>query len=620
MNRTNLFKAVCLGVAIFLSAPQANLGAQSRSVTPSTAKPNIIFILADDQGWNGTSVQMHPDMPNSKSDFYRTPNLEELARRGLRFSHAYSPGPMCSPTRASLQTGKSPAQLRMTNVGRGGRSATPSQRLILPPYSSSLSTDEITIGETLQSSGYATAWFGKWHLGGDGPGSHGYDESDGPTGNSDGNTRDPQNPKDIFGITKRGIAFMEKNVKAGKPFYLQLWHYAVHGPVQSRDKTELAYAGRPPGQTHQATAFAGMTEDLDTGVGMIMDKVEELSISDNTYIIYMSDHGASRNLSSNAPLNRGKGTLWEGGMRVPLIISGPGVKAGVFCNVPTVGWDMFPTFCELAGVDKPLPKGLEGVSLKTLFATGQGNVDRAGGQIAFHFPHYSQGSPHSTITIEGFKLIKLYDTNELQLFDLNNDIGEQHDLATKYPDKTAMLHQHLNDYLKSVNAGMPSANPNFDPNAIAQPSGRPGGRGGRGGAGSRGGRRQAQIAERQKELTALEEALNQDDMEKIGQLLAGMKKALETPSRRPGGSRPGNADGVSPREQRQKDLEQLEDAHKNGDAKKLAKLIGEIKQRMLNTPTRPPGRGSGQAGQRGSGRRGSAQRGRPESGDDADRD
>jgi arylsulfatase A-like enzyme len=351
----------------------------------------------------------------------------------------------------------------------------------------------------LKDAGYATAWFGKWHLGGDGPAAHGYDESDGPTGNADGNTRDPQNPKDIFGITERGIAFMEKNVKAGKPFYLQLWHYAVHGSVQSRNETEQAYAARPAGQTHHSTSFAGMTEDLDTGVGMILDKVKELSISGNTYIVYMSDHGASRGLSSNAPLNRGKGTLWEGGMRVPLIVSGPGIKHGEYCNVPTVGWDLFPTFCELAGVEKPLPKGLEGVSLIPLFETGQGSIDRAEKQIAFHFPHYAQAAPHSTITLDGFKLIKFYDLQELHLFDLKNDIGEQHNLAAKNPAKTAMLHRRLNDYLKTVNAAMPSLNPDFDPSAVAQARERSGRRGPGGGRGGR--RRCRQKVNRQRLIT-----------------------------------------------------------------------------------------------------------------------
>lgn len=546
-------------------------------------QPNFIFILSDDQGWNGLSVQMHPELPDSKSDFYRTPNLEKLAADGMRFSHAYAPGPMCSPTRGSIQTGKSPAQTGLTNVGGGRQQAAPWQRLISPPYTSSLSTDEVTIGETLKTAGYATAWFGKWHLGGEGPGAHGYDESDGPTGNNDGNTRDPQNPKDIFGVTKRGLSFMEKNVEAGKPFYLQLWHYAVHGPTQTKPETEQAYAARRPGQRHQSNAFAGMTENLDTGVGMILDKVKELSIEDNTYIIYMSDHGASQGVSTNAPLNRGKGSLWEGGMRVPFMIRGPGVSKGLFCSTPIVGWDLFPTFCDLAGV-KQLPKGLEGVSLKPLFQTGRGTIRRPGNFIAFHYPHYREDSPVSTITMNGYKLIKFYESNTLRLFNLNQDIGEQHDLATRYPDKAADLHRRLNTYLASINAKMPSVNPNFDPNAVASTQRRGGPRGG-----GRRGPRQAQIEARQKELALLQEAVTGKDRGKIGQVISTMKQSLENapPSRRPGVS-----------EARQQELKQLEAAYQQADYTKLSDLIAQIKERLANGPPRGAG-----GPQRGGGRR-----------------
>jgi arylsulfatase A-like enzyme len=573
-----------LATAILLLTSSLAVNAQS-----TTEKPNIIFILADDQGWNGTSVQMHPDMPDSKSDYYQTPNIERLARAGLIFSNAYSPGPMCSPTRASLQTGKSPAQLRMTNVG-GSRRAAPSQRLLLPRHSSALSTDEITIGETLKRAGYSTAWFGKWHLGGDrGPRAHGYDEHDGPTGNADGNSEDADNPKDIFGITNRGIAFMEKNAKTGKPFYLQLWHYAVHGPIQSREATESASAARPSGKTHRSPSFAAMTEDLDTGVGMILDKIEELSIADNTYVIYMSDHGAGARLSSNSPLRQGKGTLWEGGLRVPLIIRGPGVKPGAYCHVPTVGWDLFPTFTALAGVQGQMPQGLEGGSLRPLFASGQGRIERSRDGIAFHFPHYGQGgpnnSPHSIILLDGFKLLKFYETNQLHLFNLKEDIGEQRDLSSELSEKTAMMHERLNKYLKNVNAGIPIENKEFDPNAIAT-TGRRGGRGGRGGPAQR-------TAERKKELEAFEDALKQGDSKKLGELIADMRQRFENSPSRPRGRQPSRTGGTSYREQRGKDLEQLEEAYKKEDMAKLQQLITDLKKRLENAPTRSrPGRSS----------------------------
>lgn len=465
MSKITMTKADRLTTQLLAAAALLLLSSLGVNAQVAGDKPNIIFILADDQGWNGTSVQMHPDLPHSKSDYYRTPNIMKLAESGMRFSNAYSPGPMCSPTRASLQTGKSPAQLRMTNVGRS-RSATPSQRLQLPPHTNSLSTNEITLGEMLGDAGYSTAWFGKWHLGGNrGPGAHGYDAHDGPTGNQDGNSDNPDNPKDIFGITKRGIAFMEQSVEAGKPFYLQLWHYAVHSPVQSLEETESAYRTRTTGRVHQNSSYAAMTEDLDTSVGMILDKLKELSIVDNTYVVYMSDHGAGGR-SSNSPLRQGKGTLWEGGLRVPLIISGPGVKRGAYCQVPTAGWDLFPTFCELAEVQQSLPKGVEGASLTPLFASGQGELRREYQGIGFHFPHYrNNGVPYSTFLIENYKLVKFYETGQLLLYDLENDIGEQKDLSQQLPEKTAKMHRLLNRYLESIDAGLPIANPDFDPNA-----------------------------------------------------------------------------------------------------------------------------------------------------------
>ena len=586
MDDLNRFSATLLSAVIALSATPLELNAQTRASKDAVVKPNIIFILADDQSWNGTSVKMHPDVANSRSDFYRTPNLELLAAGGMRFSQAYSPGPMCSPTRASLQTGKSPAQLRMTNVGgrRGGRPTSSSQRLILPPYSSTLSTEEVTIGEVLKRNGYATAWFGKWHLGGDGPGAHGYDESDGPTGNADGKTEDPQNPKDIFGITRRGISFMQRSVDARQPFYLQLWHYAVHSPVQAKPETEKAYAEKTKGQVHQSTSYAGMTEDLDTGVGMVMQKVKELGISDHTYVIYMSDHGASRSMSPNTPLNRGKGTLWEGGLRVPLIVSGPEVKPGVFCNVPTVGWDMFPTFCDLAGIEG-LPEGVEGISLRPMFETGGGDIDASKRQIAFHFPHYGQGEPQSTISNGKFKLIKLYDSGELRLYDLQRDIGEQNDLSEVYPEQVQQMHQSLLGYLKRVNAAIPSANPDFDPK-LAEQSRRSGD-----GQGRRKGRRgpsQAEIAERQQAMVELEQTVERREFEAIGRLIANMKNAVD--NARPRRARPGSEGKASPPRKRQHDIRKFAEAHRNRDYTRLGALIAAAKKRLERDAARAASR------------------------------
>ena len=576
-------KLFCFVAAFVLIVLQAANTGVAKDVAKGK-QPNIVFILADDQGWNGTSVQMHPTVRGSKSDFYRTPHLERLAAQGLRFSQAYAPAPMCAPSRASFQTGKSPAQLRMTNVGRGS-SPEPWERLELEDHSSRLSQDEITIGEQLQTAGYATAWFGKWHLGSRaGPEAHGYDESDGATGNSEGVTEDPENPKDVFGITKRGIEFMEQNVKAEKPFYLQLWHYAVHDPIETKPESASAAASRRAGRTHFLPTVAGMTADLDTGLGMILDKVSELGISDNTYIVYMSDHGAGLNVSSNLPLALGKGCLTEGALRVPLIISGPGVATNAFCSVPAVGWDLYPTFCRLAGVEKELPKGIEGIDLKPLFKTGAWPDQKPRrDEIAFHFPHYGQGatrSPHSTIIVDGLKLYRHYEWDLLQLYDLNRDVGERNDLAKQMPEKVEMLTNRLDEYLAKVDAGMPSPNADFDSNATVQrtPPGTSGST-----------KREERIAERKKELETLESSIAAGDFEKIGSLLDAMAEALDSDS-----SDSGRRSKF--KESREKDLAELRAALAEKDVKQLQEVLANIKERSPSAKRSSAKRGAGKRG------------------------
>ncbi len=477
MDSTYTRRAALKGAAAGLWA--LTVGAAAHGETRRGGKPNIVFILSDDQGWNGLSVRMHPDRPDSRSDYYRTPNLQRLAARGLRFTDAYAPAPMCTPSRASFLTGKTPARLRMTTPGRS-RKAREWEKLIQGPSSPAMPAGETTIGEILSRSGYATAYFGKWHLGTAGPEKHGFDVSDGATGNEDGNTADPANPKDIFGITKRGSDFMEKSVKAGRPFYVQLWHYAVHDTLQSLQKTASAVAERAEGKVHSDPGFAAATEDLDTGVGMILKKIEDLGIANNTYVVYMSDNGAGARFSPNTPLAKGKGSLWEGGIRVPLIIAGPGVEAGMFRRQRVAGWDLFPTFCDMAGVREKLPADLDGGSLKPLLASNKGVVKRPRDETVFHFPHYGHGkkgaTPHSAIFMGDYKLVKLYETDEVRLFNLSKDIGEADDLAKRLPDRADTMRRRLESYLQHVDAATCKPNPDYDPDAPVRRMPPPGGR------------------------------------------------------------------------------------------------------------------------------------------------
>ena len=431
-----------------------------------TPRPNIVFMLADDQGWNGLSVQMAPDVPGSRGDIFQTPNLERLAAQGMRFSNAYAPAPVCSPTRISIQTGKSPAQLHWT------KAAPPEEghKLLEPRLIKSISDSETTLGELLRRAGYATAHYGKWHIGGGGPGKHGYDEHDGDTGNEEAFQFTDPNPVDIFGMAERAEDFMEKNARAGKPFFIQLSWNALHAPGNALHATMAKYEKLANGGTDKGkrAATAAITEDLDTGVGRVMAAIDRLGLATSTYVIYMSDNGAGGGGKRNA-LSGGKGSVWEGGIRVPLIIRGPGTAAESWCHVPVVGYDLLPTCCEWAGVPAAsIPKGIEGGSIAGLLAhdpaqEGGGRVRRPRDELVFHFPHYqSDDGPHSAIRLGDLKLLRFYEDDRVALFDLSKDIGERDDLAQRMPAEAKRLRERLERYLASVDAQMPRPNPEYD--------------------------------------------------------------------------------------------------------------------------------------------------------------
>jgi len=439
---------------------------------PPSRQPNFVFILSDDQDWTGLSVTMHDQVPNSRSDFYRTPNLERLAAQGMRFSTAYAPSPVCSPTRYSLLTGKSPARLHWTKAAPCVR-AEDGYKLLPPRIERNISDSETTIAELLRKAGYATVHCGKWHLSGGDPGRHGFDEHDGDTSNRDAAPFVDPNPVDIFGITKRAAAFMDKHNKAGRPFYVQLSHHALHYPENARKATVEACRSRSSGRMHRDVQRAAITEDLDAGVGVLLSAIERLGIAGNTYVIYMSDNGGGGR-SSLRPLRGGKGSLWEGGIRVPLIIRGPGIAANTFCHVPVVGYDLLPKFCELAGI-VALPDHTDGGSLVPLFTSPQtGRVRRPREELVWHFPHY-QGSegPHSAIRLGHYKLIRFYESGESRLFDLSTDLGETDDISARQPDRARLLLQRLEENLRDAGAQMPTPNPRHDPNTAPKPRRRP---------------------------------------------------------------------------------------------------------------------------------------------------
>ena len=410
------------------------LSALSISSTLS-AQPNIVFILADDQGWNHHSVAMFEDEASANSAHFSTPNIQRIADAGMRFSSAYSAAPMCNPSRRSLHVGRSNAQVSHTGL------------------SARQQEEALTIGEMMQSSGYRTAHFGKWSPGPSAAGLDFYNVTDGNFNNGAGNENELGNPKQIFGLTERAESFIEESVAAEKPFYMQISHFAPHTATHSLPETLEKWRTRSQSDNPNPEMSA-MTEDLDTGVGAILDKIQQLGIADNTYIIYSSDHGQTPGALANTPLTSGKGTLWEGGIRVPFIVSGPGIAHNTFSNTRTVSLDLFPTFAELGGFAEPLPEEIEGGSLVPVWLGSSDEIQRPREELVFHFPSGSGQAdfqPMSTVYLDQYKLVKLYNTNELLLFNVSEDLGEKNDLASAMPEKTEELHQLLLNYFDDLN-------------------------------------------------------------------------------------------------------------------------------------------------------------------------
>jgi arylsulfatase A-like enzyme len=403
---------------------------------------------------------MDPSVPESKSDFYRTPRLERFAQQGMLFSDAYAAAPNCSPSRLSLLTGKSPAQLQMTDNIDVSDAAPVHERLDLPSSIQDIPDQERTIAEILKDADppYATAHFGKWHLGGGGPGRHGFERHDGATRNSEGQETGAYNPKNMLGITWRASAFLELQAQTGQAFYLQLSHYALHTDMAALGDTIKQYRARPRGERHDHPVHAAMTENLDQVFGQILDKLDDLGLAEHTFVIYMSDNGAYILNTNNWPLAGGKAMVREGGVRVPLLIRGPGIGQGVVSHIPVIGWDLLPTLLDLSGVGAPLPEGVEGGSLRALLeGRGAGSVVRPRELLAWHFPHYKPGkaAPQSAVRLGDYKLIEDYDTREVQLFDLREDIGEARDLSAVMPERAEAMRRRLREYLEEVGAPMP---------------------------------------------------------------------------------------------------------------------------------------------------------------------
>lgn len=349
---TRLLRPGVFAVFVIFSVPFA-------VTVPAAVPPSFLLILADDQSWVGTSQAMIPGDRDTASDYHRTPAIERLASRGMLFTDGYAPAPYCCPTRRSLQVGQTPARHEYQQDRKNWTEA----------YRRQLNIPRMLKAADAR---YRTAHFGKWDHRYDGvsPADQGFDESDGVTGNNTGGGRKAggemqrEDPKLMSTLTERAGVFLAEQARTGRPFFLQVSHYAVHLEIQHSAEAMARVRGRPPGIKHNLDVFAAMTEDLDDAVGRLLDRLNALGLAERTYVIYMSDNGgrpslpgaADKGQGPNFPLRGAKGTLYEGGIRVPFIVTGPGVKSGSVSRVPVTGLDLFPTFADFAGYREKLPR------------------------------------------------------------------------------------------------------------------------------------------------------------------------------------------------------------------------------------------------------------------------
>ncbi|MCY3002879.1 MAG: sulfatase-like hydrolase/transferase, partial [Planctomycetota bacterium] len=439
--------------------------------------PNLIFILGEGHGWSSTSVDLDGKDPNHAQPAGLTPNLERMAKEGMRFSDFYASCPRCTPSRASFLTGLSPAKLHMTYVNEGGRERrggedTSQQRVVPPTPLKDLSPDIATTASLLRAQGYATAHFGKWHVGRVDPMQHGFDLSDGPNSNQGPDRDAAPNPTQCFEITERGIEFVREQAKAGKPFFLQLSHYAVGAESDvTPESLDEARALLPKVNSRQLAQAAGV-RDVDKALGQLLAVLDSLELTKTTYVFFSTDHGTpggnanpSRGNGANPPFAGGKGSVREGGIRIPFLALGPDVAAGTLSGVRASGMDLLPTLLDLAGAPLKTPEipddplSVEGGSLaQVLRGVGAGKVVRPREELVIHFPHYDldNGGPASAIYLDEWKLVRNYDTGAVTLHDIAKDREERNDVAKDQPETVKELLGRLDGYLAAVGAQMPT--------------------------------------------------------------------------------------------------------------------------------------------------------------------
>lgn len=459
--------------------------------------PNVVFFLVDDLGQR--------DVGCYGSSFYETPNLDRLAKQGMKFTDAYAACPVCSPTRASIITGKYPQRVGVTDyIGAAGPNQWKRNTKLLPaPYSDRLALEEVTLAEAMKERGYATFFAGKWHLGPEGfwPEQQGFDinkggiDKGGPYGGNKyfspyGNPRLPDGPEGEH-LPDRLASETNQFIEANKdrPFFAYFSFYSVHTPLMAPQelvqkyekkreqlglKPEWGVEGpRDVRLVQEHAAYAGMVEAMDSAVGKVLAKLDELGLSDNTLVIFTSDNGglstSEGSPTSNAPWRGGKGWMYEGGIREPLIVRWPTViKASSESAVPVSSPDFMPTLLDAAGADaQVMAQKRDGVSLVPVLKGGELSER----PLFWHYPHYgNQGSaPGAAVRLGDWKLIEWFEGHKLELFHLKDDASETKDLATQHPDKVSELRTVLRNWQREVGALVPTENESYDP---AKPDGR----------------------------------------------------------------------------------------------------------------------------------------------------
>jgi arylsulfatase A-like enzyme len=460
----------------FAGAPAADAfeAAPSRAAAPSgaaAAKPNVIVVLVDDMGWRDLSCQGSP--------FYRTPNIDRLAASGMRFIRGHSACTVCSPTRASLLTGMYPARLHVTDWIPGH--ARPFAPLSIPAWRQFLPPETVTLPERLRAAGYATASIGKWHLGGEDnyPEQHGFDVN--IAGTSRGQPPSYFSPYRIPTLADgpegeyltdreaaEAVRFIEKH--RDRPFFLYLPHHCVHTPIQAKPDVKARYeAADAGGLAVKNAAYAAMVESVDEALGTIVAALERLGVRDRTAIFFTSDNGGLAGVTDNAPLRAGKGSAYDAGVRVPFIVSWPGVTPpGSVCDVPVITPDIPATVIDLVGPPAdPAAPALDGMSLAPLFRGGA--LDRDA--IYWHYPHYHPGgaTPYAAIRAGDWRLVRFFTDDRRELYNLEADPGETRDLAAAEPARKAELSARLDRWLADVGGQLPTPNPAADPDRDAGP-------------------------------------------------------------------------------------------------------------------------------------------------------